>query len=163
MGVSSALVLGVPIGIVLADIIGWRALFLIIAVMAFLVMIMIYFLFEDVPNEAQIPLNTQIKALGNVKLAGAHFATMFLLEGHYASYAYFASFLESAMHLSQSWVSICYLLFGVDAVGGGALGGMLADKLGSRKTILSVISVVAIVLFMLPHTVFSRPLFLIVM
>src|SRR5690625_1737742 len=163
MGVSSALVLGVPIGIVLADIIGWRALFLIIAVMAFLVMVMIYFLFEDVPNEAQIPLKTQIKALGNIKLAGAHFATMFMLAGHYAFYAYFAPFLESTMHLSQTWISICYFLFGIAAVGGGALGGMLADKLGSRKAILSVISVFAIVLFILPHTVFSFPLFLIVM
>src|SRR5699024_3543248 len=82
-----------------------------------------------------------IKALGNIKLAGAHFATMFMLAGHYAFYAYFAPFLESTMHLSQTWISICYFLFGIAAVGGGALGGMLADKLGSRKAILSVISV----------------------
>src|SRR5699024_12334245 len=49
------------------------------------------------------------------------------------------------------------------AVGVGALGGMLADKLGSKKAILSVISVFAIVLFILHHTVFSFHLFLIVM
>src|SRR5699024_8438688 len=163
MGVSSAFILGVRIGIVTADMFGWRALFLIIAAMAFLVMTMIYLLFEDEPNEAQIHLMTQIKALGNIKLAGDHFATMFMLEGHYAFYAYFAPFLESTMHLSQTWISICYFLFGIAAVGGGALGGMLADKLGSRKAILSVISVFAIVLFILPHTVFSFPLFLIVM
>src|SRR5699024_1224645 len=141
----------------------WRALFSIMAVSALLVMVMIYFLFEYVPNDAQTPLKTQIKALGNIKLAGAHFATIFMLAGHYAFYAYFAPFLESTMHLSQTWISICYFLFGIAAVGGGELGGMLADKLGSRKAILSVISVFAIVLFILPHTVFSFPLFLFVM
>lgn len=163
MGVSSALVLGVPVGIVLADIIGWRALFLLIAAMALLVMIMIYFFFEDVPLEAQIPVKMQIKALGNIKLAGAHFATMFMLAGHYAFYAYFAPFLESTLQLNQTWVSISYFLFGIAAVGGGALGGFLADKLGSTKAILSLIATFAIVLFILPHTTFYFPLFLVVM
>src|SRR5699024_1072239 len=39
MGVSSALVLGVPIGILVADMIGWRALFLGIAFMALVSML----------------------------------------------------------------------------------------------------------------------------
>src|SRR5699024_6846059 len=86
-----------------------------------------------------------------------------MLAGHYAFYAYFAPFLECTMLLSQIWIIIFYFSLGVVAVGGGVLGGMLADKIGSRKAILFVISVFAIVLFILPYTVFSFPLFLIVM
>ena len=88
---------------------------------------------------------------------------MFMLAGHYTFYAYFAPFLEETMQLSQTWVSICYFLFGISAVAGGYLGGALADKFGSAKTILTVIATFAIVLFMLPYSTFSFPLFLVVM
>lgn len=163
MGVSSALVLGVPIGIVIADAFGWRSLFLIIAAMTVITGTLIYYLFGEIKSEVQMPLLTQIKALGNIKIAGAHFATMFMLAGHYTFYAYFAPFLEETMQLSQTWVSICYFLFGISAVAGGYLGGALADKFGSAKTILTVIATFAIVLFMLPYSTFSFPLFLVVM
>src|SRR5699024_11065392 len=119
MGVSSALVLGVPIGILVADMIGWRALFLGIAFMALISMICIYISLEKIPSEQQLPLSAQIKALGNVKIAGAHLATMFTLAGHYSLYAYFAPFLETTLHLNGYWISVCYFLFGIAAVAGG--------------------------------------------
>lgn len=163
MGVSSSLVLGVPIGIVVADQVGWRALFLAIAVLSLVSILFIYFFFEKIPGEKQLPLLTQVKALGNVKIAGAHLATMFTLAGHYTLYAYFAPFLEITMQLNEYWISVCYFLFGIAAVSGGALGGTLADKFGSTKSILFVISSFAIVLFILPYTTFFLPLFLVVM
>ena len=163
MGVSSALVLGVPVGIVLADWFGWRSLFLIIASLALFSTLMIYFFFDRVPSEKQVPLKTQVKALGNIKLLFAHFATMLMLAGHYTFYAYFAPFLESTLQLSQGWVSVCYFLFGIAAICGSAFGGTLADRFGSKKTILSVIAAFAIVLFLLPYTTIVFPLFLIVM
>ena len=69
MGVSSALVLGVPIGIVIADAFGWRSLFLIIAAMTVITGTLIYYLFGEIKSEVQMPLLTQIKALGNIKIA----------------------------------------------------------------------------------------------
>src|SRR5699024_10849583 len=116
-----------------------------------------------IPSEQQLPLSAQIKALGNVKIAGAHLATMFTLAGHYSLYAYFAPFLETTLHLNEYWISVCYFLFGIAAVAGGALGGALADKFGSTKSILFVIGSFAVALFILPYTTFSFPLFLIVM
>src|SRR5699024_10967121 len=51
MWVSSYLVLGVPYVILIADIIGWRALFLIIGGLALLAMLRIYLLIEAIPSE----------------------------------------------------------------------------------------------------------------
>lgn len=67
------------------------------------------------------------------------------------------------MQMNETWVSISYFLFGIAAVAGGALGGALADKFGSQKSILFVISSFAVSLFILPYTTFFSPLFLIVM
>lgn len=163
MGVSSSLVLGVPIGILIADIIGWRALFLIIGGLALLAMLGIYLFLEAIPSEQQPALVTQIKALGNIKIAGAHFATMFTLAGHYTLYAYFAPFLKETMKMNETWISISYFLFGIAAVAGGALGGALADKFGTQKSILFVISSFAVSLFILPYTTFFSPLFFVAM
>lgn len=163
MGVSSALVLGVPIGIVIADWIGWRSLFLAIAFLSLVSMQFIFLFLEKLPGEKQLPLITQVKALGNVKIAAAHLATMFTLAGHYTLYAYFAPFLETTMELNEYWISVCYFLFGIAAVSGGAFGGALADKFGSTKSILFIISSFAVALFILPYTTFYMPLFLVVM
>jgi len=163
MGISSSLVLGVPIGIVITNYFGWRMVFLGIAILTLITMVLVHKLIDSVPNERVVPLRTQIKALGNIKIGGAHLATMFTLAGHYTFYAYFTPFLETTLHLSQNWISITYFIFGIAAVSGGALGGSMADKIGVQKTILIVIGSFAIALFILPYMTFSFPLFLIMM
>lgn len=163
MGVSSALVLGVPIGILMTDAFGWRSVFLVIAVLTIGSIFLISYFLEKIPTENVLPLSQQMKALGNLKIAGAHLAIMFMLAGHYTVYAYFTPFLETTLHLSQNWISVSYFLFGIAAVSGGALGGTLADRIGSPKSILMVISSFAIILFILPYATFSFVLFLFVM
>ena len=163
MGISSSLVLGVPIGILITNAFGWRTVFLGIAFLSIGSIILIYLFLERIPVERMKPLSVQIKALGNLKIATAHLATMFMLAGHYTLYAYFTHFLETTLNLNQYWISICYFLFGLSAVCGGALGGTLADRIGSHKSILLVISSFAIVLFILPYSTFSFILFLAVM
>ncbi|MBM7715708.1 DHA1 family purine base/nucleoside efflux pump-like MFS transporter [Bacillus thermophilus] len=163
MGISSSLVLGVPIGIIITDHFGWRTIFLGIAFLSLMSIVFISLFLERIPTERVQPLSVQIKSLGNIKIASAHLATMFMLAGHYTLYAYFTPFLETAFHLNQNWISICYFLFGLSAICGGALGGALADRIGSQKSILLVISSFAIVLFLLPYSTFSFPLFLVAM
>lgn len=163
MGISSSLVLGVPIGIVITNYFGWRMVFLLIALLAIGAMLLILKYIEPMQNDHHMPLSTQVKALGNIKIGGAHLATMFMLAGHYTFYAYFTPFLEETLYLSQHWISITYFIFGIAAVSGGALGGALADKLGVQRTILFVIGSFAVVLFILPYMTFSFPLFLVIM
>lgn len=163
MGISSALVLGVPIGIVITNVFGWRTVFLGIASLTLVAMALIHTFLEKTQPESVQPLLAQIKALGNIKAAGAHLATVFILAGHYTLYAYFAPFLETTLNLSQYWISICYFLFGLAAVSGGALGGTIATRIGSERSLLLFISIFAVVLFILPYTTFSFPLFLVIM
>ena len=163
MGISSSLVLGVPIGIMITNAFGWRTVFLGIAVLSIGSIILIYTFLERIPTEHVLPLSAQIKALGNLKIVGAHVAMMLMLAGHYSVYAYFTPFLETTLHLDQNWISISYFLFGLAAVSGGAFGGTLADRIGSPKSILLVIGSFAIMLFVLPYSTFSFPVFLVVM
>ncbi|WP_339294106.1 MFS transporter [Paenibacillus sp. FSL W7-1279] len=159
MGISSSLVLGVPLGILISEAFGWRILFLGIGILSIGSMILIYMFLDRIKP----PLSVQLKALGKSKIAGAHLATLFMLAGHYTIYAYFTPFLESELGLSPYWISICYFLFGLSAVGGGAFGGALADRLGSNKSIVIIITSFMLVLFLLPFSTFSIGVFLVVM
>ncbi|MEK4025259.1 MULTISPECIES: MFS transporter [unclassified Sporosarcina] len=163
MGISSSLVLGVPIGIVVTNAFGWRSVFLGIAILTIGSILLIAKFLETIPTGEVQPLSAQIKALANKKIFFAHLATMFMLAGHYTVYAYFTPFLETTMQLSPYWISVFYFLFGLAAVGGGAFGGGLASRLGSKKSILVILGAFAISLFALPYSTFSIPLFIVFM
>ncbi|MGE6414933.1 MFS transporter [Planococcus kocurii] len=163
MGISSSLVLGVPLGILISDAFGWRFIFLGIALLSIGSMVLIALYIQPIPGGTAVPLKQQLKAVASAKIGTAHLATLFMLAGHYTVYAYFTPYLEVNLQLNSTWISICYLLFGIAAVSGGAIGGALSDSIGSKKSIILVISAFAIVLFILPFTTFSLIVFLPVM
>ncbi|MGE7929641.1 MFS transporter [Lysinibacillus xylanilyticus] len=162
IGVSSALVIGVPMGIFVSEAFGWRAVFLGIALLSTVSMILIALLLEKMPVGEVVPLKAQIKSLANLKILSAQLTTLFMLAGHYMLYAYLTPFLVEAFDMSASWISICYLIFGIASVSGNALGGWLSDKIGTGKSILIVVSTFAVVLFSIPYTIIALPLFLVV-
>ncbi|TWT07800.1 MFS transporter [Planococcus sp. CPCC 101016] len=163
MGISSSLVLGVPLGILISEAFGWRVIFLGIAALSVGSMALIALYIQPIPGGAAVPLKQQLKAVASAKIGTAHLATMFMLAGHYTVYAYFTPFLETNLQLNSYWVSICYLIFGIAAVSGGAIGGAMSDSIGSKKSIVIVISAFAAVLALLPLTTFSMIIFLPVM
>ncbi|MFP9129358.1 MFS transporter [Niallia sp. BSM11] len=163
MGISSSLVMGVPLGILISNSFGWRIIFLGIAVLSIGSFVLISVFLEKVPGESTIPLSQQLRAVASTKIGSAHLATMFMLAGHYTIYAYFTPFLETELHLNSNWISLCYLLFGLAAVSGGAFGGILSDSIGAQKSIIVVISAFAVVLFLLPFTTFSLIVFIPIM
>ncbi|ADM72405.1 Purine efflux pump PbuE [Paenibacillus polymyxa E681] len=155
MGVSSSIVLGIPAGVLIGNAFGWRVLFLIIALLTVVAMIIINLFMERIPTEHVVPMRDQLKSLKNVKVISAHLVTTLTLAGHYTLYAYFTPFLENMMGLNASWVSVAYFVFGLAAVSGGFIGGSLADRFGTAKSILVVVGVFIAVMFLLPLSIHS--------
>ncbi|AJS59566.1 MFS transporter [Paenibacillus sp. IHBB 10380] len=159
MGVSSSIVLGVPLGVLAQDVLGWRALFLIIGLLTLVAMATIHLYLHKIPTEQLVPLRSQLQSLKNAKIISAHLVTTLALAGHYTLYAYFTPFLENLLNLDANWISVAYFVFGLSAVSGGLIGGFLADTVGATKSVLIIIAVFVLVMFILPFSTLNLYLF----
>lgn len=163
MGISGSLVLGVPAGLVIGNQFGWRSPFLFIAVLTLISMAGVYFLLNKMEPKPMVSLGEQLRTLKNSKILFAQLASALFLTGHLTLYAYLTPFLQTALNLNSTWISIFYFIFGISAVIGGGLGGFMADKWGSKRSILTIIAVFGAALILLPQAAFSITLFVILM
>ncbi|GAK08824.1 major facilitator family transporter [Geomicrobium sp. JCM 19038] len=136
MGVSSALVLGVPLGVLIGEAFGWRILFLIIAFMTLIAALVIMKFLDPIKPEQVSTVREQLRSLRHVKLSTAHIVTLLVLAGHYTFYAYFAEFLNVTMQVEPFWVSVAFFVFGISAVSGGGIGGWVTDRIGPERTVI---------------------------
>lgn len=164
MGVSGSLVLGIPFGLMLGNAFGWRAPFILISILTLFSIAGVYFFMQKItPEQGTVSLGDQINTLKSSKVLYAHTTTFFVLAGHTTLYAYLTPFVKDTMGLDGVWVSIVYLVFGIAAVSGGAIGGTFSDQFGPKSTILSVIILFIIAILAIPFTTFSIPFFFIIM
>ncbi|MGN7412713.1 MFS transporter [Paenibacillus sp. SAF-068] len=139
MGGSASLILGVPLGIFVGNLAGWREVFMLIAILTAVVMVAIWFAMDRVQPIPAVSLKKQLTALWNPKMLAIHATTLFVLAGHLTLYAYFTPFLQETLGASATMVTFIYMMFGIAAVAGGGIGGMLSDRLHPAKAIVIVL------------------------
>ncbi|WP_033828879.1 MFS transporter [Bacillus andreraoultii] len=161
MGVSGSLVLGVPIGLVLGGMYGWRAPFVMVAILTILSIIGVYLWMNPIEPEKQVPIQTQLMSLKSRKVLFALLTTFLYMAGHTVLYAYFKPFLHDTMGLEGTWVSVIYFIFGIAAVSGGGIGGTLADVFGSKKTIIISLILFTGTFLVIPSTTSFVPIFIV--
>lgn len=161
MGTSASLVLGVPFGLLLGSSFGWRAPFIMIALLTAIVMAGVYWKLGKIAPAPAVPLLEQLRTLRNRPIFFIQLAMFFYLSGHLAVYAYLTPLVKTHLHFNSTWTSAVYFIFGIAAVSGGGLSGSLTDRFGSRKIILTAILIFASALFLLPVTFISVPAFMI--
>ncbi|WLV25029.1 MFS transporter [Aciduricibacillus chroicocephali] len=163
MGTSASLVLGVPIGLLIGNSFGWRAPFIMIALLTAIVMVGVYLTLRKIAPTPAVPLREQLQTLRNRPIFFIQLAMFFYLSGHLAVYAYLTPLVKTYLHFNGTWTSIVYFVFGVAAVSGGGLSGLMTDRFGSRKIILTVIVIFTSALFLLPMTFTSIPAFMMIL
>lgn len=161
MGVSGSLVLGVPIGLMLGETFSWRAPFIFISILTALSIMGVYFWMDRVEPRPAVALKTQLATLKSRKILFAHITTFLYMSGHSVLYTYLKPFVQETMDFGAAWISVLFLIFGIAAVSGGGIGGMLADILGTKKTVVSSIIVFSVVMIAIPFTTSMLPIFFI--
>lgn len=135
-GFTAALVLGVPAGRVIAETLGWRSTFLVLAGIGALVALLMRLAVPDVAGSATIPLTAQLGLLRRTPVVMGLLVTLVWLGGYTILYTYLSPYLVDTLRLEGSAVTVVLFFFGLASMIGTQLGGRLADKAGYRRALI---------------------------
>jgi len=135
MGLSSSLVLGVPIGTFFSEMFGWRVLFVLIGLLSLLPLFIIYKKVPSIKEAEKVTLSMQLSILKNPTILIALVITLLYVGGYATLFTYITPFLQATSSLSMTEISGILFLAGVCSFVGSKIGGQLADAKGSKFTI----------------------------
>ena len=152
-GLTVAMVVGVPFGSFVGQHLGWRAPFLAVALLgAISVAGLMTLLPKTIPHTPPAGLLSQLTLLARPRLLAMYAVTVFGFGGSFVVFTYLSPLMTEVTGVSEAAVSFALMLFGVATVIGNLFGGRLADRLGTRRALLTVLVGLAVSLAALPFT-----------
>lgn len=137
-GSSLATVLGVPIGTIIGQHLGWRIAFLCIAITAFIVMFILIWLLPKLPSNNAGSLKSLPSLFKRPTLMYVYLLTAIIVTGHFTAYTYIAPFMTTMAGFSENFVVFLLLIIG----GAGIIGSIIFTKKSAQHPIaLPIISI----------------------
>lgn len=148
LGFSAAIIIGVPLGRVIATDYDWKIIFVGIGVLSLLAIFVIMRTIPATNNKEVVPLSKQLSFLKNPKILMGLGVTFFWQLGYGVMYSYIAPFLLTVTAMSGREVSGALFAFGIATLIGSKFGGFMTDRIGNPRTLVGglVVHVIALVL-----------------
>ena len=151
MGFTASLIIGVPLGRVISDALGWKAAFGGIALLGLLAMVVIYFNIPKTQGDKLVPLTKQLALFRKPKVTLGLAITFFWLGGYSIAYTYLSPYLVNVSGINDKLLSGVLLAFGIASLVGSKFGGFSTDRWGVSVTLVSgmAVHIIALVMFSL--------------
>lgn len=154
LGFNLALILGVPLGRILAGAFDWRMIFTGIGALSLIGMFVVLLTIPKSEGEAPVPIREQLALLKNPRIAVALSIVFFWILGYMILFTYISPFLLTITGMSERMVSIGLFAFGLASLLGSQVGGFGVDKWGIPRSMIGSLILHSVVLFLL--TAFSH-------
>lgn len=129
MGLTVAIVTGVPLGTFIGLSFGWRATFWAVSGLGVVAFIGIAALLpSNLSRAAPARLIDQVRVLGSGRLLIVYGMTALGYGGTFVAFTYLASILEQITGFASSSVSLILVLYGLAIAAGNLIGGRFADR-----------------------------------
>lgn len=127
-GTALATVLGLPIGRVIGQFLGWRVTFLCIGGIALFTMIALIRFLPKLPSEHSGSLKSLPVILKRPALVGLFVLTVIVVTAHFAAYSYIEPFVREIALQSQNFATLLLLIFGMAGIVGSVIFSRYSGK-----------------------------------
>jgi len=162
MGTSLSLVIGLPLGTLIGEYMGWRWIFAILGVITIITTVPIAKAVPKLSGQEAIPLSKQLAVLKEFKVISGLLTSLFFITGYSVVSTYLAPLLRENAGLNSNTISLVLLGMGLMAVVGSRLGGYGADKWGIARILIAslLLHVIALIFLPIAAVTFAGALFI---
>lgn len=149
-GTALAMVLGLPLGRIIGQLLGWRMTFVVIGVSAIVVLVMLFKLLPSLASEHHASLKSLPALLRQPMLLSLYLFTALVFTAHYTAYSYIEPFIKNIGLMGDGFTTLLLLVFG----GAGIIGSLLFGFMGERfatTLLLTSIALITLSMFLLGY------------
>lgn len=128
LGISAALLFGIPLGTLASDAIGWRGTFWILAALSLVMALALAVFMPHVAMPRRLRLAEQASILGNRYFVGNVALSVVVFTAMFTAYTYLADMLERVAGVAPAHVGWWLMGFGAIGLVGNWLGGRLVER-----------------------------------
>lgn len=127
-GSSLATVLGLPLGRIIGQQLGWQTTFLVIGGLAFLLLFILGYTLPLLPSRNAGSIKSLPSLFRRPALITIYIITAIVITGHFTAYSYIEPFLQNHAGFSENFTTIILLFFGI----AGIMGSIVFARYSTR-------------------------------
>jgi predicted MFS family arabinose efflux permease len=135
-GLTLAIIAGVPLGVLVGQVFGWRATFLGVAALAALSLLGILNRLPRQPPGVTAGLGQRLALAKRRDILGVMVTSVLTVAGTFTVYTYLSVFVAGVVGLGPGGLALVLLGFGLASAVGTQLGGSAADRWGARLIVI---------------------------
>ncbi|MFJ5369262.1 MFS transporter [Bosea sp. CER48] len=140
-GVSVATVSAAPIGAYIGNLMGWRFVFWIAALVGVATLAIQIAALPRLPARGSPDIRTLFRLLGRPSIALVLASIVVVISGHFAGFTYVRPFLEQIPKFSVEAISLVLLAYGVGGFFGNFLGGAITARSAKASVIFGAFAI----------------------
>lgn len=149
-GTALAMVLGLPLGRIIGQYLGWRTTFMVIGIVATMTLICVIKLLPKLPSEHSGSLKSIPILMKRPALLCLYALTVVVVTAHYTAYSYIEPFIQSVALMSQGFATMLLLVLGAAGIIGSVLFSMLGNKHPATLIIGAIVLLTLSLVLLLP-------------
>ena len=157
-GTSLAIVLGLPLGRVIGQSLGWRTTFACIALVAFVMLFFLLKLLPQLPSVNAGSLKSLPLLIKRPALMGVYVLTALAITAHFTAYSYIEPFVQQIALLSGDFATITLFIFGIAGMLGSTIFAHFKHTYPFTIVVSSLTALIVSLIFMLPLAPYQIPL-----
>jgi MFS transporter, DHA1 family, L-arabinose/isopropyl-beta-D-thiogalactopyranoside export protein len=150
-GTALAMVLGVPIGRVVGQYLGWRTTFGMISLSALVLLVLLARILPRLPSEHTGSLSSVPMLFRRPALVSMYVLVTVVVTAHYTAYSYIEPFMQVVANSGENFTTLLLLLFG----SAGIVGSVLFSTLGNKYPSAMLIAAIAVITLCMGLLIFA--------